>query len=85
MNTNETKLAKAYELTRFVLQGIFLLPFLPLLLLMFFVMDVADSRVPSPPGTSKLRAGLFWLLMILIATAAWAWLGMLLMERLSAK
>lgn len=72
---SDSKLIKAYENIRFVIQGVFILPFLPLLFLMMVVLDWSDKKVPSPSGTSKLRSCLFWLLFIIICSACWGYFG----------
>jgi hypothetical protein len=70
MKDKESK-PNTYEKIRFAMQSVFILPFLPFLFLMMFVLDWADKKFPSKPGTSKARSFLFWLLFILICCACW--------------
>lgn len=85
MNSRENKLVKAFENLRFVIQSVFLLPLLPLLFLMMVVLDWSDKKVPSPPGTSKLRSCLFWLLFFTICGACWGFFGAWLLDRLAPR
>ncbi|HEX8551962.1 MAG TPA: hypothetical protein VF681_10465 [Abditibacteriaceae bacterium] len=84
MNNNESKL-NTYEKIRFAIQSLFILPFLPLLFLMMVVLDWSDKKIPSPPGTSKLRSCLFWMLFLIICVACWGYFGGWLLHKIAPR